>query len=431
MMRERSADPALARLAHRRARRLPELLPASVARRTETGELRAHSAEPTQNVAGHALLGNMTVLEGCALPAATAAAAVATISACQWRRRGAELSRRSAACEAELEGLREQARVREDELVQLRKDVGSRDGELERLLKSNRQLAQQHQALAGIPPRLVVPEPPKNRLELTAGEPGERVLRLQAELDRRRNGGKRRAKRREPLTIDSAYDVEGSGGRPAEVKVEMNAAVCEALRRCDPDLESWVRADTRHILLVIDSPALGSAAALVDAFPGLANSQQIVIPQYDTAHYVQSINSPLPNAYVGVRMQRLDQWLCANASRKFQCRLFLADVESAFLGHQNRQLCPADDLLRYLRYGYAADRSVLVLTFDMRSGKHRPLACQHESSAHCSQRCAHRCNLHDRYFQLHVLSLLPLLPSLLLRVLLLLCVLSMLQSSQH
>ena len=85
-------------------------------------------------------------------------------------------------------------------------------------------------------------------------------------------------------------------------------------------------------------------------------------------HYVQTINTSEPNAYVGVRMQRLDQWLCANSSRGFQCRLFLADVESAFLGHQNRQLCPADDLLRYLRYGYAADRSVLVLTFDLRSG---------------------------------------------------------------
>lgn len=91
--------------------------------------------------------------------------------------------------------------------------------------------------------------------------------------------------------------------------------------------------------------------------------------RYDMAHYIQSINSPLPNAYVGVRMQRLDQWLCANANRGFQCRLFLADVESAFLGHQNRQLCPADDLLRYLRYGYAADRSVLVLTFDLRAGE--------------------------------------------------------------
>ena len=91
--------------------------------------------------------------------------------------------------------------------------------------------------------------------------------------------------------------------------------------------------------------------------------------RYDTGHYIQSINSPLPDAYVGVRMQRLDQWLCVNANRGFQCRLFLADVESAFLGHQNRQLCPADDLLRYLRYGYAADRSVLVLTFDLRSGE--------------------------------------------------------------
>ena len=328
----------------------------------------------------------MTAVGSWGLPAATAAAAVATVSACQWRRRGLELSRQNAACETELDQLREQAQAQQSELAQLRKDVGSKDGELQRLLKSNRQLAQQHQALADIPARLVVPDAPKSQLDVTADKPSERVLRLQAELDRRRKGGKRRAKRREPLTIDSAYDVAGSGGRPAEVKVEMNAAVCDALRRCDPDLESWIKADTRHILLVIDSPMLGSAAALVAAFPGLANSQQIVIPQYDTAHYVQSINSPLPNAYVGVRMQRLDQWLCANASRKFQCRLFLADVESAFLGHQNRQLCPADDLLRYLRYGFAADRSVLVLTFDMRSGKYTSLACRHESSAHRSRR---------------------------------------------
>ena len=79
------------------------------------------------------------------------------------------------------------------------------------------------------------------------------------------------------------------------------------------------------------------------------------------------ITSDFSGGYVGVRLQRLDQWLCTNARRGFRCRLFLADVESAFLGHQNRQLCPADDLLRYLRWGYAADRSVLVLTFDLRS----------------------------------------------------------------
>eukprot|EP01045_Picozoa_sp_COSAG04_P012089 COSAG04_NODE_801_length_10193_cov_5.092530_5_plen_346_part_00 len=234
------------------------------------------------------------------------------------------------------------------------------------LQATNRQLAQGHQRLAAIPPPLDVPPPPLAPPQLPA--PPASVVRLTQELERRRAGGaRRRKKRREPLTIDSAYDVGGDGGRPEQVKEEMNAAVCEALRRCGDDLEAWIAQDTRHLLLLIDSPALLSTAALLKQWPGLANSQQIVIPQYDLSHYVQMITSDRSGGYVGVRLQRLDQWLCTNARRGFRCRLFLADVESAFLGHQNRQLCPADDLLRYLRWGYAADRSVLVLTFDLRS----------------------------------------------------------------
>ena len=75
------------------------------------------------------------------------------------------------------------------------------------------------------------------------------------------------------------------------------------------------------------------------------------------AHYIGTINTTMPNAcvlplaltasqqishmqhtnlargsYVGVRLQRLDHWLCGNALRGFSCRLFLADVESGFLG---------------------------------------------------------------------------------------------------
>merc|ERR1712100_88710 len=57
----------------------------------------------------------------------------------------------------------------------------------------------------------------------------------------------------------------------------------------------------------------------------------------------------------------------------FSCRLFLADAESAFLGHQGRSLCPAEDLQRYLRYGYPADESVFCITFDLRMG-HGPSA---------------------------------------------------------
>ena len=210
-----------------------------------------------------------------------AAAVLSTVSACHWWRRARDVAQARQTCESELEQLREQAQARDEELEWLREDRRSREGELERLRVSNRQLAQQHQALADIPGKLVVPAAPESPLMSALPEPGERLLRLQTELDRRRNGCKRRAKRREPLTIDSAYDVAGSGGRPSEVKVEMNAAVCEALRRCDPSLESWVQSDTRHILLIIDSPTLGSAAALLAAFPGLAHSQQIVIPQYE------------------------------------------------------------------------------------------------------------------------------------------------------
>ena len=110
----------------------------------------------------------------------------------------------------------------------------SSEQELARLRQTNRQLAQGHQQLTGIPAPLCVPPPPPAQQQLlSAAPPSAGVQQVTQELDgRRHKGGKRRAKRREPLTIESAYDVEAEGGRPAEVKLEMNAAVCEALRRC-------------------------------------------------------------------------------------------------------------------------------------------------------------------------------------------------------
>ena len=218
--------------------------------------------------------------------------------------------------------------------------------ELERLRRGNRSLGERHQGLAAIPAELYVPLPPSETPAASAAAARldavpDGVVRLEDELAKRNMGGgspaayrkKKRQNRREPLLIESSYDIDGDRGRPIDIKTEMNAAVCEALRRCDAgeDLASWLARDPRHILLVIDAPSLGSSAALQAAFPCLADSQQIIVPQYDLAHYVSTINTSMTGGYVGVRLQRLDQWLCSNATRGFSCRLFLADVESAFL----------------------------------------------------------------------------------------------------
>jgi|EP01047_Picozoa_sp_COSAG01_P096943 hypothetical protein len=86
--------------------------------------------------------------------------------------------------------------------------------------------------------------------------------------------------------IESLYDVSGEGGRPLEVKREMNAAVCEALCELGGGAEecgAWVRRDPRHVLVVIDGPRLDSTAALMAAIPALRMSQQIIVPQVMTS----------------------------------------------------------------------------------------------------------------------------------------------------
>ena len=140
--------------------------------------------------------------------AAAAAAAASTLGACHWQQQCVAAEALAAEAQQAAAALREGEAAREVELERLREEARRGEKELERLRKTNRQLAQGHQALAAIPAPLRVPAEPQSR-QLPSAEPSAGVLRLQAELERRHKGGKRRAKRREPLASECA---KSSGG---------------------------------------------------------------------------------------------------------------------------------------------------------------------------------------------------------------------------
>eukprot|EP00913_Durusdinium_trenchii_P002929 g2716.t1 len=67
--------------------------------------------------------------------------------------------------------------------------------------------------------------------------------------------------------------------------------------------------------------------------------------------------------YPGVRSQRLDHWLCANAAVGFQCVSAFFDYECRLIGARSARLCPAADVMRYFRFGFPArPRSVFAIT---------------------------------------------------------------------
>ena len=65
---------------------------------------------------------------------------------------------------------------------------------------------------------------------------------------------------------------------------------------------------------------------------------EVIIPQYDLGHYVQMIGSE--DVYAGVRLQRLDHWLCANATKGLRVLGFFGDYETAFAGHAEKRISP-------------------------------------------------------------------------------------------
>lgn len=163
---------------------------------------------------------------------------------------------------------------------------------------------------------------------------------------------------RDWLVRDSDY-----GDVPAHsaVKKRVNGALLAAIQRVfGESLCEQLMSDSRKVLLILDTPQYGTLGELVAGYPGLQCCQQVIIPQADLRHYFEMLREG--GFYPGVRAQRLDHWLCANAQRGFRCQAAFLDYECRLAGARSARLCPAADIMRYFRFGYPGDVSVLCIT---------------------------------------------------------------------
>mmetsp|Transcript_46327 Transcript_46327/g.143498 ORF Transcript_46327/g.143498 Transcript_46327/m.143498 type:complete len:384 (-) Transcript_46327:44-1195(-) len=216
------------------------------------------------------------------------------------------------------------------------------------------------QRLNQVKPELLLPElqgagPQGLRASAAAPEAYREVARV---------AGERLGRGRDWLVRDSDY---GEAPAHSAVKAKVNAALRAAVAEVfGAALPQRLAEDPRRLLLLLDTPQYGTLRELVAAFPQLQCSQQVVIPQADLKHYFEMVRGS--EFYPGVRAQRLDHWLCANAGLGLRCLAAFLDFECRLVGALSARLCPAADVMRYFRFGYPAEPvSVLALTVGLES----------------------------------------------------------------
>lgn len=170
------------------------------------------------------------------------------------------------------------------------------------------------------------------------------------------------------LVRDSDYGVAPAH---AGVKGKVNAALVAAIAEITGDaLPSLLAEDPKRIILLLDAPQFGTLSSIVERFPEMRYCQQAIVPQADLRHYFEMIRQA--DFYPGVRAQRLDHWLCANGGNGFRCVAAFLDYECRLVGAMSARLCPAADVMRYFRFGYPADLSILAITVGLEAPAERP-----------------------------------------------------------
>lgn len=207
------------------------------------------------------------------------------------------------------------------------------------------------QELNQVKPELVLPDHLQNSegLEVAAHQAVEAIA-----YERLKHG-------RDWLVRDSDYGAGGKVPTHGAIKEKVNPAFARCIQEvCQGDVMKCL-ADSKNIILVLDTPMYGTLRELVKMGPELRYCQQVVMPQADLHHYFEMVRNS--EFYPGVRSQRLDHWLCANASVGFHCLGAFFDYECRLIGARSAKLCPAADVMRYFRFRYpAAPRSVFAIT---------------------------------------------------------------------
>lgn len=216
------------------------------------------------------------------------------------------------------------------------------------------------QRLNEVKPALVLPglRIPRSGQELEPAVYGAVARMVQERVDSGRDW----------LVRDSDY---GEAPAHASVKEKVNTAILQTVLETFGDsLADQMMSDPLQIILLLDTPQYGTLSKLAGAMPKLRHCQQVIIPQADLRHYFEMLRGD--SFYVGVRAQRLDHWLCANAGHGFQCLVAFLDYECRLAGARSARLCPAADVMRFFRFGFAGAQAVLAITVGLEEPAPRP-----------------------------------------------------------
>jgi len=222
------------------------------------------------------------------------------------------------------------------------------------------------QRLNEVKPELTLPELQDGGAEALelAGEavPAAYLAAVQEAMKRLKKG-------KDWVVRDSDY---GTAPTHAAVKAKVNAALVSTMTEVlGPTLPEQLAQDPRRVLLLLDTPQYGTLRGIVASYPRLGCCQQVVIPQADLRHYFEMVRGG--EFYPGVRAQRLDHWLCANAAVGLRCLASFLDFECRLVGALSARICPAADVMRFFRLGYPAEPvSVLALTVGLEAPAERP-----------------------------------------------------------
>eukprot|EP00927_Polykrikos_kofoidii_P039685 TRINITY_DN34017_c0_g1_i1.p1 TRINITY_DN34017_c0_g1~~TRINITY_DN34017_c0_g1_i1.p1 ORF type:complete len:406 (+),score=55.85 TRINITY_DN34017_c0_g1_i1:70-1218(+) len=217
------------------------------------------------------------------------------------------------------------------------------------------------QRLNEVKPTLWLPEPQRSSPSCAVLDQEEDTMLTRVHTAVAGVAEARLSKGKDWLVRDADYGVSAPPAHAA-VKTKVNAAIVKAIVEISQgSLPAQLAKDPRLILLLLETPMYGSLRGIVEAFPELRCCQQVVIPQADLGQYFEMVRGS--EFYPGVRAQRLDHWLCANATMGLRCIAAFLDFECRLVGAMSARLCPAADVMRYFRFGCPAEPvSIFALT---------------------------------------------------------------------
>jgi len=176
---------------------------------------------------------------------------------------------------------------------------------------------------------------------------------------------KKKKRRNEKHWFESSYDLKK---RKIDVhKNDVNVYLRDKIKEIYPNLPKYLQQNPEARIFLLDAPTYVTTQSLIEAFPSLRCSSQVVISQYDLSHYVNMIQNP--ELSVSVRAQRLDYFLHVNKNHKLHFIFAFFDYEQHIMGNLKKNLCPALDIRRYFQFGYPRPDgpSIFALTLETHS----------------------------------------------------------------